>query len=790
MLRWIGRLLALAVTLLVVVTAATGILLWASLPKHEGDRRLPGLGDRVIVERDALGVPTINAATRLDLARATGYVHAQERFFQMDLARRGGAGEVAALVGKAALPFDRRRAIYRFRARARDRMLDLPQAQQDLLYAYADGVNAGLADLNAQPFEYLLLRAAPEPWTAEDSLLVAASMYFMLTDERAERALRLERLEAATPPALHRYLVPETTPWDAPLLGEPGALPEPPAADAYDLRAMPPAWFEGTPAAIRHLAGLGSNSLAVSGGHTADGRALVAGDMHLDLGVPNTWFRARMRVPADDAETGLDLNGVTLPGLPFLIAGSNGRVAWAFTNSYGVWSERIRLRRDGQGNVLGPEGPVPVTDHQHRITVAGGGTHTVTVRETPWGPVLPGDDAGPAHALRWLPLVPGVLNLDIMAMERAEGIEDALAALNGAGIPPQSALIASRDGRIAWTIAGRMPRRAGPAPQRPVPSTAPRPWQGWLDDDAYPRIVDPPGGRLVAANARLVDGEALAMIGDGGYAFGARQQRLRELVNDADAPVAPADALAMQGDVRSRYLDAWAAVLRAALDDPAAASHAWAPEVRAALDGWEARAVVDDPLYRLVRLWHDATHNRVMHALTAPVRAEHPGFAMHGFPVAQAAVLDLARRQPPHLLDPRHDSWPAFLLAVMDGVITADAETGSVDWRARSWGDSNRLAMRHPLSGALPGLHRLLDMPERALSGDSDVPRVQGPGFGASQRMVITPGDEASSLFHMPGGQSGHPLSAHYRDGHRAWVEVAETPLLPGEPVARLTLRP
>ena len=95
-----------------------------------------------------------------------------------------------------------------------------------------------------------------------------------------------------------------------------------------------------------------------------------------------------------------------------------------------------------------------------------------------------------------------------------------------------------------------------------------------------------------------------------------------------------------------------------------------------------------------------------------------------------------------------------------------------------------------PLYGFVPGLHRLLDMPERALPGDSDVPRVQGPGFGASQRMVITPGDEASSLFHMPGGQSGHPLSAHYRDGHRAWVEVAETPLLPGEAVARLTLRP
>ena len=220
MLSWMSRLLALIAVLVLAVGSSAVLLLWASLPLQEGSLKLDGLEAPVEVLRDADGVATISAANRMDAARATGFLHAQERFFQMDLARRGGAGELAALLGPRALPVDRQRRIFGLREVARRQLQRLPRAEQDLLFAYADGVNAGLDALYAHPFEYLLLRQTPERWRAEDALLVAGAMYFMLTDARASHALQRAQLLEAGGEALHDYLLPAATPWDAPLQGE------------------------------------------------------------------------------------------------------------------------------------------------------------------------------------------------------------------------------------------------------------------------------------------------------------------------------------------------------------------------------------------------------------------------------------------------------------------------------------------------------------------------------------------------------------------------------------------
>jgi penicillin amidase len=770
MLSWMSRLLALSAVLVLAVGSSAVLLLWASLPLQEGSLKLDGLEAPVEVLRDADGVATISAANRMDAARATGFLHGQERFFQMDLARRGGAGELAALLGPRALPVDRQRRIFGLREVARRQLQRLPRDEQDMLFAYADGVNAGLDALYAHPFEYLLLRQTPERWRAEDALLVAGAMYFMLTDARASHALQRAQLLEAGGEALHDYLLPAATPWDAPLQGEAAALPEPPTAEALDLRAMPEALFEGTPARTRRISGLGSNAFAVAGSRTASGAALVAGDMHLGLSLPNTWYRLRLRVDGAEAR---DVTGVTLPGLPLIISGSNGRVAWAFTNSYGIWSERVRV----------PESAV--REREVTLAVAGGEDAGMRLRESELGPVVPGLRDGEWHALRWLPARPGAANLDLLDMEKATDVASALDVLNGASIPPQSAVVGDADGRIAWTIAGRIPARGGSAAQLPRAPEAVDGWTGWLDDAAYPRIVDPEEGHLVVANARQLTGEALALIGDGGTALSARQRRLHELVAAAEA-IDAEGALAIQRDLRSDWLDAWAAELERLLATSAASARADIDALRALMADWRPEARVDNRAYSLVRRWQTVVHDRVMHALGAPVRAEFPGFVLDAFPVSQAAVLDLVQRRPRHLLDPRYDSWPEFLLAALEAALDPAAEAAPV----RPWGAYNRLRMRHPLSDALPGLGRLLDMPVESLPGDADVVRVQGPSFGASQRMAIPVGAEGAAIFHMPGGQSGHPASAHYRAGHADWAAARAAPLLPGRAVSRLELRP
>ncbi len=238
--RGIG--LRAAGALLAVLLLACGLwarwALRASLAQLDGARALPGLGARVSIERDARGVPTIRASSRLDVARGLGFVHAQERFFQMDLQRRLAAGELAALMGPAVLKYDRQYRIHRFREVARAVVRAAAPADRALLEAYAEGVNAGLGALRARPFEYLLLRQAPEPWLAEDSALCLLSMFILLQEDPGQRQSRLGYMHDALPPALYAFLAPDGTEWDAPLVGAPRRQPPVPGPEVCDLRKL------------------------------------------------------------------------------------------------------------------------------------------------------------------------------------------------------------------------------------------------------------------------------------------------------------------------------------------------------------------------------------------------------------------------------------------------------------------------------------------------------------------------------------------------------------------------
>jgi penicillin amidase len=351
--RHIGRSLLVAVVVLLLCAVIGGWwVLAGSRAQLDGRQSFPGLNAQVSVTRDALGTVTIEGSHRDDIGFALGYVHAQERFFEMDLMRRMPAGELAELVGPAALPTDLNHRRHRLRAVVEAAYAQLPADQKHQLDRYRDGVNAGLAHLRVRPWEYLLLGSQPRPWRSEDSALVIAAMYLDLNgDGRDQRELQLAQMRAALPGPLVDFLIAADPDWEAPLDGQLSPRPGIPAAGVFDLHRLaaihPPANLTAALLPALDAPRPGSNSFAVTGSLTDTGAAMVANDMHLGLHAPNIWFRARLRYADASAPNGQrDVNGVTLPGTPAMIVGSNGRIGWGFTNSYGDWLDWVRVLRD------------------------------------------------------------------------------------------------------------------------------------------------------------------------------------------------------------------------------------------------------------------------------------------------------------------------------------------------------------------------------------------------------------------------------------------------------------
>lgn len=790
--RILRRLLKYALALLFAALSAAAALLWGSLARLDGERAT-AVVQTVRIERDALGTATLSARSRHDLTFALGYVHGQERFFQMDLLRRSAAGELAELVGAAALPLDRRHRGHRFRSRARTALAALAPEQREQMARYTEGVNAGLDDLHVRPWEYLLLGTAPAPWQAEDSALVIFAMFFDLNGDGAnKRELNLARLKAAVPDAVYRFLVQPGSRWDAPLRGEALAAAPLPTAREFDLRqgrgsgggdsrpyALLPPEQDFLP---------GSNNFAVAGSLTADGAALVADDMHLTLRVPNIWYRARLRYPNPrDGGGEVDLNGVTLPGTPAFLAGSNGHIAWGYTNSYGDWLDWVRVQRDPQdpARYRTPQGWESLQHHVEILRVKGGADETLTVEETRWGPLLASDTDGTPLALAWTAHQPRALNLDVLQLELVTSAAEALALAPRMGMPVQNFVVGDSAGHIGWTLTGNaLPRREGYDPSLPADWSEPgRGWSGWTAAAEFPQILDPPQARLWTANARVADAPWLTLVGNGGYDLGARQQQIRDGLLGRER-FTTADLLAIQLDDRAVFLTPWHELLSATL---APNSEPELAEFKRLSAAWSGRASIDAVDYLLVREFR----RRVIAAVLAPfesaVRSRFADFELPSAQTYEAPVWALLQARPPHLLDSRHSDWNALLLGAARDAARDLAAAGPLP--QASWGRHNEARIRHPLSRALPDfLAGYLDMPAQSLPGDAFMPRVQGPDFGASERFAIAPGRESGSFLMMPGGQSGHPLSPFHGAGHEDWAQGRPTPLLPGAAIHELRL--
>lgn len=780
------RLLYMALGLLLAATAWLAIKLTASLPQLEGRVSLADLKAPAVVEADALGIVEVQAASREDAYRVLGFLHARDRLFQMDLMRRKTAGRLAELFGPPAVALDERQRGYRFEAAAAAIVAALPAGQRAVLGAYTAGVNGYLRSGSALPPEFLALGRAPAPWRDEDSLLVALGMFQTLSgEEKDERMLSV--MEQALPAGLAAFLTPDTDAYALPLLG--GAQSWRPArplpiAELAELAAAPGDKLAGGVDAEAVIAG--SNNWAVAGSRTADGRAILANDMHLTLGIPNIWYRAAL------SYSGRTMTGLTLPGVPLLVAGSNGDVAWGYTNIDADVLDlvRLELKPEDPEQYRTPQGWRRLEHHREIIHVKGGGDVVKDVPSTLWGPVSAVPLLGGEVAIRWVALDAAGVDLGLMDMDGARSLEEGMAVMNRSGGPHQNVLMTDKAGHIAWTYLGRFPRRHGfdGAVSRSWADGGVG-WDGFIAPEQLPRLMDPPEGFLVTANNRTLGRDYPHVIGHN-YAHGYRAYRIAERLRSMQQAGEQA-LLEVQMDTRSEFYDYWRDLALEVLDAPARDEPLLAEAARY-IASWDGRMEADSLGIGLLVRFRQQMAEAVFAPAVRRCRRLDAGFgyAWREMETPLRAILD--QRAPETLPDPSKGDWASLIRDVLRTSASDLKRTYAVEsLDALSWGKINRVAVRHPVSNAVPALSWLLDMPQAESGGCSmGCVRILANGHGASERMVVSPVAPEKGLLHMPGGQSGHPLSRNYGDQQYAWQSGLPLPFLMEEKRHRLEFAP
>lgn len=753
----------------------------ASLPALEGKIENSNISATVTLERDDHGYATLSAENRNDLAYATGFIHAQERFFQMDLSRRMAAGELSELFGPLALDSDKNSRLHRFRHRASIAFNNMTAGEQVTLQRYVDGVNTGLNALGSKPFEYWLLGAEPKEWSHQDTFLTIYSMFFTLQSSTGDYEWQNHLLRNSLNADLADFLLPDRTEWDAPLQMDALSLAslEIPAAPDYQKYSAVDFKRDDRPM-------LGSNNWAVSGRLTETGAGMVSNDMHLSIRAPSIWYKLRLKLN----DGSLDMTGVSLPGTPAIVVGSNGSVAWGFTNTNIDTSDIIELsiNPDNENQYLTKDGYLDFEEHQENISIGDGTVETMMVQETIWGPVIDkGDDD--KYAYRWIAHMPDGVTMSLLGLEQVTSVSEAMALADQIGIPAQNAMLVDKQGNAGWTIFGKIPRRpAGDYRVIKNWSDGSHEWNGYYSSADYPRVYNPENGRLWTANARVVSADDLDRVGIARYDLGARAKQIRDRLSALSKPIAEEDLYNIMLDNEALFLKRWQkqllGVLKAA-DDPS--FQAYLSEV----ENWGGYADKNSIGFRLVRDYRNQVYQTLMGHVTAACVSYNENCDYDSATKQwEAPLWQLVSETPDNWLPPSYDSWQYFFekqaFEAWSQVIMGEAELSEY-----TWGNRNTTEIKHPLSAAVPLLNRLTDMPGFAQNGDTEnMPHISGRIEGQSERIVVSPGHEEDGIMNLPTGQSGHPLSPYFGAGHDDWLKGNITPFLPGETKWKLEFKP
>jgi len=793
--RWPRILLWSAVGLLaaLLVAAVVGAF-WlraaakAALPALDGDAHLAGLSAPVTVRRDGHGVPHIDAATQADLFAAQGYVTAQDRLWQMDALRRYANGELAEILGPSLLRHDRTQRVLQLRNTAHRVYANLPPEERARLDAYARGVNLYIAQhSDTLPPEFKLLHYQPRPWSGADSVSVGVLLADML-DTHWYAKLGRERVSARLHnPRLESELYPVGSWRDHPPTGilldlsQPHAEPAPSTDDEDEDDEDEPSQASRSVApenlaALRALLGLpactgcapGSNNWVIAGRHTASGKSLLSNDMHLALTEPSIWYMADLRAP------GFHAAGVTLPGLPYVVAGHNEHVAWGFTALYADVQDLYLEKLDGKGNFQDSDGawkPLQV-DHEV-IKVRGLRDAKLDVQLSAHGPLL--NPLFPKEkrpfALKWTLYDASLNGLPLYQLDTASNWTEFSAALGAWCWPTQNVVYSDDQGHIAYHAIGRVPRRPGGLVGVPIHDTA-HEWQGYIPYDALPSAVDPPSGFVATANSRVTTAASPNLL-TLEWVDPYRAERIYKTLQGRDQ-LTPADMLAMQTDVYSEVDQELGHRFAYAIDHTPSADD----RLRQAADlmrSWDGKLTTDSAAASIVT----ETRAALWPLLLKPKLGEDA--ASYGWSEQNFAEEEIVMHAYPEWLPRKYKNWDELLTeAVRKGMKAGRAPGDVARWSYGSW---HVIAEEHPLAVFLPLVGRVAAVGPLPLSGDTTTVKQVGPGFAPSQRFTMDWSQVDGSTENIVLGESGNPYSPYFRDQWKDWYG-GTTFALPFSPAA------
>jgi len=709
---------------------------------------VPDLAAPVEVVVDRRGVPNVRASVVTDLWFAEGFLHARERFFQMELARRVADGRLAELVGPVALPSDRRHRILRLEATAIRQAGQLRDSERAALQAYTAGVNAALERFGRwiAP-EIWMMGFDPEPWRVEDSLAVGLLTELHLTGamgDELRRSVELARYGRDRALDLWAWTPAEARAWIPPV--------EPPAMPPRDDDAITPS-----------LGGFGSNNWALAGSRTASGRPILANDPHLGVSLPATWYLIHLDGP------GIHVAGASIPGIPGIAIGHNERVAWGFTMAMADDQDLWVLHLDDGGQRERVDGGwQPLRTVAESISVLGRDEpERLKVRLSDKGPIVR-EGGREVLALTWsATLGPSAVGA-FLGMCRAGSVGEVAAAWDGIPSPIMNLVAADVGGHILHQVVGEIPDRGRGAGRLPSPASDPRwAWRGLQPSAADPHRADPADGFVATANQDLF-AEGVFPSREwfpGEFEPPWRYRRIRSALaarSDWDVP----SCMGLQGDLLSE-----SAVGLLTLLGPDLERHGG--RTAEILLRWDARVTADSVAPHVAARLALDLESAVGDDEAFEAGLDHTAFGNVELQRLLAGGMNEAWWDDVRTLE--HETRATVIASVLDHLDERPV--------TRTWGEVHRVAFRHPLA-ATPLIGRLIDRVWSrgpfAVGGDGTTVDAQywslRRPFGVtaipSLRFVVEVGDWDRAVMVLPTGQSGHPWSPFYDDQLGAWLRV------------------
>jgi penicillin amidase len=812
--------LALSVIAMIAVAAT---VIRRPLPEHSGTLELPGLDGEVTVYRDDRAVPSIYATTAHDLFAAQGYVHAQDRFFEMDYRRHVTAGRLSELVGENedALAADIAIRTMGWRDVAEQEWALLSADTRAYLQAYADGVNAYIENRSPDSLgvEYAVLGlqldvSDPEPWDPIDSLAWLKAMAWDLRanyDEELDRGLAygslhdVDRVEDLFPAYTedHESIVGPVPEADGDVVAASASSGDLSlGSGGVDALAAVRDALEAVPTMLGEGEGVGSNSWVVSGEHTASGEPLLANDPHLSISAPGIWSQMGLYCTDVDSDCPFEVSGFTFAGFPGVVIGHNADLAWGLTNLGADVTDFFLERVDAEAGTYLREGAqVPLETRTERIDVNGGDSVTIEVSSTIHGPLVSealevtdlsdspareGTRSATQVALSWTALQPGRTADAVFLLDTAKDPDDVAAAAALFEVPSQNIVYATTDGHIGYQAPGRIPVREAVV-DGPVPAdgTWPRPgwdsrydWSGWVDPDEMPAEVDPADGYIVAANQEVTPaGTGPYLTSDWDYGF--RSDRIRDLLDELIADGTPIDVATM-GELQNDEWSPYAAALVPTLVD-LTEPDAFTQEAIDLLREWDYQQTADSAAAAYFAAFWATLLNLTF----------HDDLSDQMWPDGGSRWLEVVVE----LLDEPNSPWwddrrtvtvvesrDEILVRALEAArlqLTVELGKDAGDWQ---WGRLHTASPEHAVLGgdSIPAIiRRLVNPSPLAVGGGSSI--VNATAWDAStgsfavtaapsMRMVVDLGDLDGSTWVTMTGTSGHPGSVHYTDQFAAWA--------------------